>query len=294
VERAYALSPMSANAHAIDVGYENFQAEVLEGSRAQPVLLDFWASWCEPCKKLTPILEKLAADYNGGFRLAKVDIDRWPELAQAFGVQSVPTVVLVKQGQIADGFMGLQPEKLIRELLARQGVKPPRDLMAAAREAQAGGDLEGAVALVREHLENSPEDVPARAKLAHLLALLGDVEGSELELSQLTEEELTHEWAMAARKLLDSRGKVIDLAPLEAELERQPESIPAHLALGRALIDTGAHERGMELLFAAAQRDLRFDDSAPRKALLEAFAQLGDENPLTLSYRRRLSVLLCS
>jgi putative thioredoxin len=215
-------------------------------------------------------------------------------LAQDLNVQSVPTVVLIKQGQIADGFMGAQPEKLIRELLTRQGVKPPRDLMAAARQAQAGGDLEGAVALVREHLENSPEDVPARAKLAHLLALLGDVEGSELELSQLTEEESTHEWVIAARKLLDSRGKVIDLTPLEAELARLPESIPAHLALGRALIESGAHERGMELLFAAAQRDLRFDDSAPRKALLEAFAQLGDEHPLTLSYRRRLSVLLCS
>ena len=285
---------MSANAHVIDVGYENFQAEVLEGSRAQPVLLDFWAGWCGPCKTLTPVLEKLAADYNGGFRLAKVDIDRWPELAQAFGVQSVPTVVLIKQGQIADGFMGAQPEKLIRELLARQGVKPPRDLLAAAREAQAGGDSEGAVALLREHLELSPEDVPARAKLAHVLALLGDVEGAELELSQLTEEELSQESAAAARKLLAAREKEIDLGPLEAALRAQPESIPAQLALGRALLESGAHERALELLFAAAQRDLRFDDSAPRKALLEAFAQLGDENPLTLSYRRRLSVLLCS
>jgi putative thioredoxin len=285
---------MSANAHVIDVGYENFQAEVLEGSRAQPVLLDFWASWCGPCKTLTPVLEKLAADYNGGFRLAKVDIDRWPELAQAFGVQSVPTVVLIKQGQIADGFMGAQPEKLIRELLARQGVKPPRDLLAAAREAQAGGDSEGAVALLREHLELNPEDVPARAKLAHVLALLGDVEGAELELSQLTEEELGQESAAAARKLLAAREKEIDLGPLEAALRAQPESIPAQLALGRALLESGAHERALELLFAAAQRDLRFDDSAPRKALLEAFAQLGDENPLTLSYRRRLSVLLCS
>jgi putative thioredoxin len=285
---------MSANAHVIDVGYENFQAEVLEGSRAQPVLLDFWAGWCGPCKTLTPVLEKLAADYNGGFRLAKVDIDRWPELAQAFGVQSVPTVVLIKQGQIADGFMGAQPEKLIRELLARQGVKPPRDLLAAAREAQAGGDSEGAVALLREHLELNPEDVPARAKLAHVLALLGDVEGAELELSQLTEEELGQESAAAARKLLAAREKEIDLGPLEAALRAQPESIPAQLALGRALLESGAHERALELLFAAAQRDLRFDDSAPRKALLEAFAQLGDENPLTLSYRRRLSVLLCS
>jgi len=285
---------MPANAHVIDVGYENFQSEVLEGSRAQPVLLDFWASWCGPCKTLTPVLEKLAADYNGGFRLAKVDIDRWPELAQAFGVQSVPTVVLIKQGQIADGFMGAQPEKLIRELLARQGVKPPRDLLAAAREAQAGGDSEGAVALLREHLELNPEDVPARAKLAHVLALLGDVEGAELELSQLTEEELGQESAAAARKLLAARENKIDLGPLEAAVRAKPESIPAQLALGRALLESGAHERALELLFAAAQRDLRFDDSAPRKALLEAFAQLGDENPLTLSYRRRLSVLLCS
>jgi putative thioredoxin len=283
----------AASPHVIDVGYENFQAEVLDGSKVQPVVLDFWATWCGPCRTLGPVLEKLAQEFQGAFKLAKIDIDRWPELAEAFGVQSVPTVVLVKQGQIADGFMGAQPEKTVREMLARH-IKPARDFLGEAREAEAGGQRAQAVALIREHLENSAEDVPARAKLAHLLALLGEREAAELELQQLTEAEQQHESAQAALKLLASQSKRVDLAPLEAALAQNPQSLPARLALGRALLEAGQHERALELFYACAQADLRFDDGAPRKAMLEAFAQLGDENPLTLSYRRRLSVLLCS
>src|SRR5262245_37085489 len=142
------MAATTPRAHVLDVTVTTFEKEVVQRSLQTPVLVDFWATWCGPCKTLGPLLEKLAAEHAGAFALAKIDIDQNPELADAFGVQSVPTVVLVAGGQVVDGFVGAQSEAKIRELLARHGVAsgPKQDALADALALEKAGKLDEAVA----------------------------------------------------------------------------------------------------------------------------------------------------
>ncbi|MBK7876424.1 MAG: thioredoxin [Planctomycetes bacterium] len=283
-------------AKVIDITLPIFEKEVLQRSLETPVLVDFWAPWCGPCKTLGPTLEKLANEFAGAFVLAKVDIDQNAELADAFGVQSVPTVVLVSGGQVVDGFVGAQPEAKIKELLARNGVgaKPKVDAVSEALEFEKQGALEKAVQHLRNHVVMGGGDARARAQLARLCALAGRTDEARKLWDGLPPDEKESEPAKVAKSLLDLAAQAGDLAPLEAAVKKAPKDVKARLALGRGLLAAHQHERALEELWTAAQTDLAFEGGEPKKALLETFGLLGEEHPLTKQYRRKLSVLLCS
>lgn len=288
------IQPRTTSTPAVlDVTVETFQKEVVERSKSTPVLLDFWATWCGPCKSLSPTLEKLARESKGKFLLAKVDIDQNPELADAFGIQSVPTVALLVNGQIVDGFVGAQPESKIREILARHGAIAKQDRVADALAQEKAGDAAGALTTLRSAVRDAPSDHAARAHLARLLLASGSTEEGQKLYESLPTEARDLEPARAAKALLDLAASRVDLAPLEAAVKAQPADVAARLALGRALLADQKADQGLEQLLAAAKLDLAFEGGAPRKALIEAFGALGESNPLVTHYRRELSILLC-
>ena len=276
----------------LDVTTATFEKEVIARSRTTPVLVDFWATWCGPCRTLSPILEKLAGEAQGAWVLAKVDIDRSQDLAAAFGIQSVPTVVVVKDGKLVDGFLGAQPEAKIRELLAKH-VRPARDVVAEALELERAGKPAEAIALLRERAKESREDWRARAELARLLALAGALGEAQLLLDALPEDERESQAAQAARAILSAQDHAGDLGQLERAVAADPADVGARLKLGRALVAARRIEDAVPVLFEAARRDVAFQGGEPRKALLEALAALGEDHPLATEYRRKLSVLLC-
>ena len=286
---------MSPAAHVVDVDIQNFEQVVLQGSVQTPVLVDFWATWCEPCKALTPTLEKLAEEMAGGFLLAKVDVDANPEVAQAFRIQSVPTVVLFVNGQPADAFAGARSAAEVREFLEKH-VQPAaaQSPLEEVRELAGAGELVAAIGLLTDWLEEHAQDGEAQAVMAGLLLSAEDVEGARAHFALLDEEARQSPEArrVAARlELLEGAG---DLEALRAEVAADPRDVGKRLALGRALLAAQRTEEGLEELFEAALRDIGFEDGAPRKALIDVFQALGPKDPLTLEYQQRLSVLLCS
>ncbi len=290
------LTSMDTQPAIIDVDAATIQTEVLERSRSVPVLIDFWATWCQPCKTLGPLLEKLATEHAGRFVLAKVDVDRAPELAEAFRIQSVPSVVLVRDGRPVDGFVGALGEQELGEFLAPHlgeapaGADPVADARALADEGRATEGID----LLRAHLREAAEDVGVRVALAELLLDEGRAGEARKVVTRLSEEQRTSPEASAVLARLELREQAGDLVELQAAVERDPADPGARIALGRALIAAGRNEEGLEHLFEAALLDLHHDEDAPRKALLSVFQALGPEDPLTLEYQQRLSVLLCS
>ena len=286
---------MEASAHVIDVTADTFEREVLARSKQVPVLIDFWAAWCGPCKTLGPILEKLAAEMDGRFVLAKVDVDAEQELGSAFRVQSIPTVLLVVDGRPADGFMGAQPEAQIRAFL-----EPHLPAQAPAGEAspwaalEHSGDLAGAVSAVREHLRATPDDGTARLQLVRLLLDLGRDDEARKVVPKLTDDDWKTDEGKALRARMDFAEHRSDTDVLAGKVQADPDDLDARLEHGRALVAAGRHEEGLEQLVTIAKRDLGHSDGAARKAMIEVFEMLGTEDALTLEYQRQLSHLLCS
>ena len=293
---------MSADSpHVIDVDATSFQAEVAERSLKTPVLVDLWATWCEPCKSLGPLLEKVAADYGGGFVLAKVDVDASPEISQALGVQSVPTCFLLKEGRPADAFTGALTEQQIIEFLTKNGVQAGEGgaeeedagPIAAARALATAGDLEGAVSLLAELHAEEALDLDGVLCLAELQAEGGDVDAASATLDGLAEADAEDPRVAELRAKLSLAGGP-DLAAAQAAVDANPEDASAQLELGRAQVAAGQVEEGLETIWMVARVDLAFDDGAPQKTLVEVFQAVGHDDPRVLSYQQRLSVLLCS
>lgn len=289
-----AIQPTTTSSTILDVTAETFQKEVVDRSRTTPVLLDFWATWCEPCKKLSPALEKVTREMGGKLVLAKVDIDQNPELADAFGVQSVPTVVLLAGGKIVDGFVGAQPEAKIREIVAKHVGAAQKDGLEDALALEKTGDAAGAIAALRVAVRASPARADVRAHLARLLLVTGQTAEGTQVYDSLSPADRELEPARAAKGLIDLAASRVDVAPLQAAVKAKPDDVAARIALGRALLADNQSEKGLDELLVAAKRDLKFDDGAPRKALIEAFTLLGETHPLVTRFRRELSLLLCS
>jgi putative thioredoxin len=257
-----------------------------------PVLIDFWATWCGPCKTLSPVLEKLAREMNGRFVLAKIDIDANAELADVFRIQSVPSVILLKEGRIADGFLGALPEVQIRKFLEQHLGPAALDPLAQAAKLETDGQRAQAIDVLRAHLQRA-SDSKARVMLARLLIAEGKVEEARKVFAKVEGADRDTDEAKAIAARLDAAGKLGDLAKLEADAAREPQSAAAQLALGKALVAANRYDEGLERLIEAAKLDLHHDGDAPRKALIEVFNVLGQADPRTLEYQRRLSMLLC-
>ncbi|MCB9913528.1 MAG: thioredoxin [Planctomycetes bacterium] len=281
----------------VTVTLDNFETEVLQRSTEVPVLLDFWATWCGPCKALGPTLEQLERELAGRFVLAKCDVDENPELAQAFRIQSVPTVVLLVEGRPVDAFAGALPAAQIRAFLEPHlGAAPggPEDLLAEALELEQAGDLEAAQASLEELLADAPEEAAPRVALARVLLARGEEPAARKVFERLAEAERGRDDAKALQARFDLMASAGDLDAKQAAAEAAPDDLAKRLEYGRALVAAGRVEDGLEELFTAAKRDLAYDGGAPRKALLEVFQALGPQDPRTLEYQQRLSVLLCS
>ena len=286
---------MSDPAHVFDATTETFEADVLQQSLQTPVLVDFWATWCGPCKTLGPILEKLAGEYNGAFRLAKVDVDKEQEIAAAFQIRSVPTVFLVKGGQIVDGFPGAVPEGQLRELLKKHGIEPG---LAANDEPVAGEiaplDPHAEVMGLRKAIEAEPEKAELKLDLA--LALLKTGAASEVEtlLDALPANLATDDRAVRARARLGFVLLSKDAPPvevLEAAIAANPDDLRARHLLGVLQLVGGKAEAGLEQFLEMLRRDRAYEDGLPKKTLIDAFRVVEDEN-LVGQYRRKMSSLL--
>jgi putative thioredoxin len=284
---------MQTDSAVIDVDVTNFQTDVVERSRKTPVLLDLWATWCGPCKTLGPILEKLAREMKGRFVLAKVDIDRNPEIADALQVQSVPTVMLLKDGRIADGFTGALPEAQIRKFLDVHLGAPAPDAFAQAQTLEAQGKRAEAAAALQKHLQAKPEHGEARLMLARLLVAEGRAEEARKVFAKLSGELAQSPEALALAAQFEAAQKPSESARFAQDVERAPKDVAARIALGKTLVAEQRYDDGLEQLLTAAKLDLKFEDGAPRKALIEVFNLLGQSDPRVLEYQRRLSMLLC-
>ncbi len=281
--------------HVFDVTTADFEAKVLQESMQTPVLVDFWAAWCEPCKQLGPVLEKLAAEYHGSFQLAKVEVDQEPQLAEAFQVRSIPTVFLVKDGQIADGFPGVLPEAQIREFLKQHGVEPGAAPAAADDTAAALPlDPQAEVARLRAAVAESPDNAELQLDLAVALLKTGDAEQATALLDGLPANLATDDRSVNARAGLGFIALAKDAPPLDAlqqAVSTDPDDLRARHQLGARHMVGGDPEAALEQFIEMLARDRTFDGGLPRTALIDAF-RITDDAALVSRYRRRMSSLL--
>jgi len=282
------------NPNVFDATAANFESEVIAGSMKVPVLVDFWVTWCGPCKQLGPLLEKLAADYNGAFRLAKVDVDKEQQLGAAFQIRSVPTVMLVKDGQLVDGFPGALPEGQLREFLKHHGIEPLAAIEEVSPADTAPLDPHAEVMRLRKAVEATPADDSLKLDLA--LALLATGHGHEAEqlLDALPANLATDERAVKARARLVFSRLLQDAPPpqvLEAAIAANPDDLHARHLLGVHRIVAGESEAGLEQFLEMLRRNRAFEDGLPKQALIDAFRIVDDED-LVGRYRRRMASLL--
>ncbi len=288
------MPPDAPNAHVFDATTAGFEADVLARSLETPVLVDFWADWCGPCKTLGPILEKLAAEFAGGFVLAKVDTEAEPQIAAAFQIRSIPTVFLVKGGQIVDGFQGALPEGQVREFLKHHGIAPGE---AAAEEAQAEAppaDPHAEVVRLRKLTEAEPDKPEHRLDLALALLKTGGAAEAEKLLDALPANLSTDERAVQARARLGFAALLKDAPPpqtLRAAIAANPDDLQARHLLGVHEIVAGDAEAGLEQFLEMLRRNRDWNEGLPRKALIDAFRVVEDED-LVGRYRRKMSSLL--
>lgn len=283
---------MSDLPHVFDATTETFEAEVLRKSLEVPVLVDFWATWCGPCKTLGPILEELAGEYNGAFVLAKVDVDKEQQIAAAFQIRSVPTVFLVKDGQIVDGFPGALPEGQLREFLASHGVQPADAADAAAEAVPL--DPQAQVAALRDAIAAEPDK--DELKLDLVLALLKTGEAGEAErlLDALPANLATDDRAVNARARLGFAAALKDApAPdaLRAAVATNADDLRARHLLGVHALIAGDSGAALEQFLEMLKRDRAFEDGLARKSLIDAFRVIEDD-ALVSQYRRKMSSLL--
>lgn len=270
-----------ANGAVIEVTDQTFEQEVLARSQQTPVVIDFWAPWCGPCRTLGPTLERLAAEAKGAWVLAKVNVDENPRLAQAFRIQSIPAVIAVHQGRMVDQFIGALPESQVRAWLKRFVPEKSDSLLEAAQALEAS-DPEGAIARYRLLLGQEPENATALFALGRLLLLQGNPEGAAT-LKQVPSSTPLYARAQAALPLANfiAEGANATGGELEERYRRAAEATRSR--------DYGT---AIEELLAIIARDRGFQNDGARKALLALFAALGDEHPLVPAARRRLANIL--
>jgi putative thioredoxin len=280
--------------HAFDIDQQTFEAEVLQASMETPILVDFWATWCEPCKTLGPILEKLAAEFNGAFRLGKVDVDAQQELAAMFGIKSIPTVMLVSQGQVVDGFAGALPEGQLREFLTRH-VQPLEGDDAHAADEQAPAETpEAAINRIQQAIAAEPAKAELKLDLALALMRGGQADAASAELDALPANLATDARAQRLRSELEL-ARAAAAAPaadaLQQRIDANPEDWEARDLLGLRLLQEGDAEGGLQQFLAILQKARDWNDGQAKKRLLAAFATL-DDAELVGRYRRRMASLL--
>jgi putative thioredoxin len=287
---------MPATANVFDATEQNFETDVIQASLTTPVLVDFWAAWCGPCKTLTPILEKVVAGYDGKVKLAKVDTDAQMQLAAVFGIRSLPTVVLVKDGQMVDGFMGALPESAVREFLQRHvgAVEAEAEEAVPADDAAPSETPEQTIARLQQEIAQAPDKAELKLDLALAFMRAGLADAAQTELDALPPNVAEDAKAKRLRHQLDF-ARVLkdapDMATLRARLAKDPVDHAARDLLGVRLLIEGDAAAGLDEFLHILQTQRDWNDGQARKRLVAAFATLDDED-LVGSYRRKMAALL--
>jgi putative thioredoxin len=296
--------PEAGGSHIKDTTTANFGKDVLEESRNQPVLVDFWAPWCGPCKQLTPVLEKVVNEGQGRVKLVKMNIDDHPSIAGQLGIQSIPAVIAFVNGRPADGFMGAVPESQVRQFIDRLAGPADADQTAEieayltqAGELLAAGNINEAGQLYGAVMQADPENAKALAGMAECL-IAADQHGEARQmLSELPEELGKDAGIQAVLKKLDQieeARKLGDPVALERELASNPDHHEARLKLAKILNVEGRREEAAEHLLTIMRKDRAFDEDGARRQLLQFFEVWGFKDPATVSARRKLSSILFS
>ncbi len=291
----------AADSVVLDTTTQGFMKDVIEESKRQPVLVDFWASWCGPCKQLTPILEKAVKSAKGKVKLAKMDIDKNPEIPGQMGIQSIPAVIAFANGQPVDGFMGALPESQVIAFLERVTKSKigaeEKDQMKAADEALAAGNAAEAANLYGQLLTQDGGNVAALAGLARCYVQTGALEQAKQTLAMVPEAKRNDAAVAAARAALDVAEQAKSVGPID-ELEKKVAADPldhqARFGLAAALNAKGKRVEAADHLLAIVKRDRKWNDDGARKQLVQFFKAWGPTDAATVEGRKRLSSILFS
>jgi putative thioredoxin len=291
----------AAETAVIDTTTEGFLKDVIEESKRQPVLVDFWAPWCGPCKQLTPILEKAVKATKGKVRLAKMDIDKHPEIPGQMGIQSIPAVIAFANGQPVDGFMGALPESQVIAFLERvtKGKASPeeKDLLKEADAALAAGNATEAADLYGQLLKNDGGDVAALAGLARCYVQTGALDQAKQTIAMVPEAKRNDAAVAAARaaiEVAEQAKSVGSIDELEKKVAADPLDYQARFDLAAALNAKGKRAEAVDHLIAIVKRDRKWNEDGARKQLVQFFEAWGPADPATVDGRKRLSSILFS
>lgn len=282
------------NPNVIDATREGFDREVIERSKELPVVVDFWAAWCGPCRQLGPLLEKLAEEYEGKFLLAKADTDQLGDIASSFGVQGIPAVFALKDARIVDYFVGVQSEKTLRAFLDRLMPSELEKLVLEAKGLE-GSDAKGAEGKYREALEKDSELAGARIGLARVLMEAGRLEEAGKEIAYLERRAFLEPEAEQIKAEITLREQGKDSGGLEAaraEVEARPGDLKARFHLAEALAAARKYGEALEIALDLVERDRKGVGEEARQTMLAIFNLLPADDPLVVEYRRKLSFVL--
>jgi len=285
---------MNASAHSVEIDESNAQQLLIEESMTRPVVVDFWADWCEPCKQLMPILEKLAQEYQGAFLLAKVNADEQQMLAQQLGVRSLPTIMVIKEGQPIDGFSGAQPESAVREMLDKHLPSPQAGALVEAEQLLAEGDVPGALALYRSVWEESGKKLEMTLAYAGALVTANRLDEAETLLQdvRLADQDARYEQLTAQIELGRGAARSPEVEALEAALAADPEDHATRIQLAVQLSQVAQYRDALEHLLTVLRADRDFNGGEVRKVFLDTLATIGKGDPLAAEYQRKLFSLM--